>query len=273
MEEQVLIPPIVVGIDGSPASAPALVWAAETAALRRCPLHVVHAVRVGEFDTDAQSQKLLAWADRRLTRFGTRLLDVTMSVRQGDAAAVLSHAAEEAQLLVLGRRGYGRDPEALLGSTALACTTDSPGPTVVVPPEWRAFRRGVPEGGGGCLVVGVGGSPHSQAPVEFAFSEAAQRQVALTAVHAGPPEQDALLFADALAGWREKYPEVAVTERVELTYPATALIRAAAHADLLVVGAPGHECAGSPLGSSTQTVLRHAACPVAVVPSPKERTS
>lgn len=270
MGDVLRVPSIVVGVDGSSTGVSALEWAADTAALWRCPLHLVHAARADEFDIDAQSQRILAWADRRLARTGRRHLEVTMSVRRGVPVAVLSQAGATAQLLVLGRRGSGslRCPELMLGATALACATRSPTPVVVVPTKWPV-RVGQAQVRGRCLVIGVDGSPAGQAAIEFAFTEAAERNLSLTAVYAGSPKEGAPLLDDALATWREKYPDIAVTERVERSRPAATLIRTAARAALLVVGARGD---GSPLGSVTQAVLRHAACPVAVVPSLKERT-
>ncbi|MEO6090265.1 MAG: universal stress protein [Umezawaea sp.] len=61
--------------------------------------------------------------------------------------------------------------------------------------------------------------------------------------------------------WLENAPEV--TEAVLLGDPAVELH----HADLLVLGAHGHgKAAGVLLGSVVSECLRHAACPVVVIP-------
>jgi nucleotide-binding universal stress UspA family protein len=75
-------------------------------------------------------------------------------------------------------------------------------------------------------------------------------------------------LSEALAGWREKYPDVVVHSGVIRDHPVSGLLTTAAAQDLLVVGSRGrHALAGTLLGSVSQGVLHHAACPVALVPS------
>ena len=73
-------------------------------------------------------------------------------------------------------------------------------------------------------------------------------------------------LSEQLAGWREKYPDVPVTEVVERSHPVEALVRASRTADLVVVGCRGRGgFGGMLLGSVSQGLIRHADCPVAVV--------
>ena len=75
-------------------------------------------------------------------------------------------------------------------------------------------------------------------------------------------------LADALAPWREKYPEVEVEAIVEMGNPTNALHRHAADADLLVIGSRGHGViTGMLLGSIARTVLYMADVPAVVVRS------
>jgi nucleotide-binding universal stress UspA family protein len=61
---------------------------------------------------------------------------VSVRVAVGRAAEALPHAAEGADLLVVGSRGRGGFRSMLLGSVSLACALHSPCPvTVVRPPE------------------------------------------------------------------------------------------------------------------------------------------
>jgi nucleotide-binding universal stress UspA family protein len=136
------------------------------------------------------------------------------------------------------------------------------------------------------VVVGVDGSPGSAAAVEFAYAEAAARGGALIAVYAwtvlpshnlGPinrhhydmtearQEADRVL-AEQLAGWPEKYPDIAVIRRaVHSLDPARTLMDQAYHAALLVVGPRGHHTiAELLLGSVSAAVVRHCPVPVAV---------
>jgi len=78
---------------------------------------------------------------------------------------------------------------------------------------------------------------------------------------------------ELLDPWQRKHPEVAVAVRVHRAVnPGTAgncLVEASKKADLLVLGMraeAGHRHANR-LGPVAHTVLHHAHCPVAVVPS------
>jgi nucleotide-binding universal stress UspA family protein len=137
-------------------------------------------------------------------------------------------------------------------------------------------------------VVGVDGSEPSHAAVAFAFAEADRLDTALVAVHAwaaplptGPGEaaavlasgddraryaQAAQLLADAVATGRQRYPDVPVDERLVETGALGALLDAAEHPAMIVVGSRGHGgFTGLLLSSTSQSVLHHASCPVAVI--------
>jgi len=75
------------------------------------------------------------------------------------------------------------------------------------------------------------------------------------------------LLAERLAGWRLKYPEVAVTELVvQGVGAAHALVEQSERAQLLVVGSRGRRTVtGLVLGSVSHAVLHRSHCPVAVV--------
>jgi nucleotide-binding universal stress UspA family protein len=76
-------------------------------------------------------------------------------------------------------------------------------------------------------------------------------------------------LSEALAGWREKYPDVPVRRpEVIREHPTAGLVMASAAQYLLVVGNRGrHALAGTLLGSVSQGVLHRANCPVAVIPT------
>jgi nucleotide-binding universal stress UspA family protein len=120
----------------------------------------------------------------------------------------------------------------------------------------------------GPVVVGVDGSAGSGAAVGFAFEEAARRGTGLTAVHAwGALEgAESRVLSESLAGWSQRYPEVAVRQELVRGRPAAALIEQSRSAQLVVTGARGRgSFAGLLLGSVSQAVLHHAECPVVVV--------
>jgi len=82
------------------------------------------------------------------------------------------------------------------------------------------------------------------------------------------PERADEWLSEALAGWREQYPDVTVHPEVIRDHPVAGLVLASSAQYLLVVGTTGHNALpGALLGSVSQGVLHHATCPVAVVPT------
>jgi nucleotide-binding universal stress UspA family protein len=70
-----------------------------------------------------------------------------------------------------------------------------------------------------------------------------------------------------LAPWRTAFPEVEVEVRVAHDDAAKALVEASREADLLVIVRRSHGVpAATHLGGTARALLRHAACPVMVVP-------
>lgn len=85
-----------------------------------------------------------------------------------------------------------------------------------------------------------------------------------------PPERDGAeatqVLAEAVAGRRDRYPDLKVDLRVVRGHPGHALITASAGAQLVVVGTRGRGgLAGLLLGSVSHAVLHHAGCPVMLV--------
>jgi hypothetical protein len=85
----------------------------------------------------------------------------------------------------------------------------------------------------GPIVVGVDGSPLSDAAVVFAFEAAYARRAPLIAVRAlSSAEQEGDMSA-RLSAWQAKYPEVELSQRVVKDRPAHALLRAAEGVQLI----------------------------------------
>jgi nucleotide-binding universal stress UspA family protein len=183
--------------------------------------------------------------------------------------------SRSAQLVVIGDRGLGGVAGLLVGSVAFGLAAHGACPTVVV--------RGRADAAAGPVVVGVDGSSVSEAAVAFAFEEATARRAPLVAVHVwwdllldpvtlpsldwdGMAERERAQLAERLAGWREKYPDVAVELSVARDHPAGVLVEHARRAQLVVVGSHGRGgAAGLVLGSVSHAVLHRADCPVAIV--------
>ncbi|HEX6257724.1 MAG TPA: universal stress protein [Euzebyales bacterium] len=143
---------IVVGVDGSDKSIRALRWAVEEARLRDVPLtavYVYRSLREGSpFDAyadveESQLEELerqgggtaLGKLDRLLSDAGD-LSDIKIEreVDPGSPAKVLiSDAADESTLLVVGSRGHGGFSGLLLGSVSQQCLHHAKGPVVVTP--------------------------------------------------------------------------------------------------------------------------------------------
>jgi nucleotide-binding universal stress UspA family protein len=71
-------------------------------------------------------------------------------------------------------------------------------------------------------------------------------------------------FAEALAGFTEKYPDVPVTERLVAGRVVESLVEAVADADQLVVGSRQHRALARYFGSVSRSVVEHAPCTVTV---------
>jgi nucleotide-binding universal stress UspA family protein len=139
---------IVVGVDGSAGAQAALEWAAAEARLRGDTLRIVHAWHlpaatygsggfvppVGitwEDDLEAAARQGL---DKTIDAAAEQLagIEVERRLGEGPAAVVLTEAAQDADLLVVGSRGLGGFKELLLGSVGHQSAQHAPCPVVIV---------------------------------------------------------------------------------------------------------------------------------------------
>lgn len=133
---------IVIGVDGTPSSAAALRWAAAEAARRGSWLRAIHVYdpprivgaasrrRISELAT-AMRAEAHAWVVEALGE--DRTARVTVDAIPGDPGPVLVEAANRADLLVLGVRGYGRYSYLAVPKVARFCLGRCRAPVVVVP--------------------------------------------------------------------------------------------------------------------------------------------
>jgi nucleotide-binding universal stress UspA family protein len=139
---------IVVGVDGSEGARVALDWAAAEARLRGARLRAVYAWHLPaaaygsggfvpamgptwEDDLEQAATAALASALEAATETLAGI-EVERRVGEGSASTVLTDAAEDADLLVVGSRGLGGFKELLLGSVGHQCAQRSPCPIVIV---------------------------------------------------------------------------------------------------------------------------------------------
>ncbi|WP_236794276.1 universal stress protein [Amycolatopsis sp. GM8] len=285
---------LVVGVDGARGMPRAVRWAAREAAQRHRGLRLVHATDELSLNyphslpvsddvravARMRGQRLLR-AARDAAREVAPDLHVEVELSHEAPAAVLLEEARSAALMVLGTPGLRPLGRVFGGSLSTALAAHAACPVALVRPH-VAEDESPSEGP---VVVGVDGSPSSEEAVALAFEEASWRDAPLVAVHTWDdafvaavfeqthwtPDEDAVeareseVLAERLAGWQEKYPDVVVRRMVTRGRPAVALLDLADAAQLLVVGSRGRGgFAGMLLGSTSQSVMSYALCPVIV---------
>ncbi|MET8142569.1 universal stress protein [Sphaerisporangium sp. NPDC005288] len=285
---------VTVAVDGSPSALAAVDWAADDAARAGGALRIVHVRepwaneypfhRVEGFD-----QSLTDYCEGVLAKAAERAgerapgLAVTTELVTGAVVERLLDESGRADAIVLGSRGMGGFTGLMVGSVGVALAGHAAGPVVVV--------RDLPRERFGEIAVGVDGSPHSEAALEFAFEQARRREARVHAVYAWAVpvfsplaagytdvmrdvfESGTQRLRQWLAPWRERYPEVPVAESAVCGHPTPALVEASEKADLLVAGSRGlGGFRGAVLGSVGHGALHGSHCPVAVV-RPREEAA
>ncbi|WP_433790140.1 universal stress protein [Actinoplanes sp. CA-252034] len=137
---------IVVGVDGSEGGRRALDWAATEADARGGAVRAVIAwswngldygpvTAVTPLEEDAlAAQVVTAEVDALVHRRGSRV-PVTGEAIEGSPADVLTIAAHDADLLVLGSHGHSRVRHTVLGSVSESCIRKATCPVVVIPAQ------------------------------------------------------------------------------------------------------------------------------------------
>lgn len=281
---------VVVGVDGSPESLAALDVAVREATLRGAPLRVLHGLVVPylqvltgpslpDDDLHRHANRIVADALARARNVAPDIA-ATGEVFAASGAQALINRSRGAALVVIGDRGLGAFTGMLIGSVAIHVAAHAMCPVLVVR---GSVDPALP------VLLATDGSPANDPAVGFAFEEAALRDAPLTALRvwshpasrapgdmqplvyeeASVDEEEAAVLTAALARWTERSPLVDVRRVVVHGRVRKTIIEATQDAQLVVVGARGHGgFAGLLLGSVSQAVLRHASCPVAIVPHP-----
>jgi nucleotide-binding universal stress UspA family protein len=280
---------VLVAVDGSAESEAAVRWAAEEAALRHLPITLMHVVvpvvvsyPVRYLKADYQrwqeenAESVLDAASTIAQQATDVELTIQREVRHGGAATELIVCSKKSAITVVGSRGLGALGAGLLGSVSRGLLHYSTQPVAVIRARESLSDRSLP------VLVGIDGSPASEAATALAYDEASRRGVDLVALHAwsdvstampGGPEQDvyeqegAEILGERLAGWQDEYPDVKVWRKIVRDQPARWLLEEAKRAQLVVVGSRGRGgFTRLMLGSVSTTVAESSATPVVVVP-------
>jgi nucleotide-binding universal stress UspA family protein len=142
-------PQIVVGVDGSAAGRRAFHWAALEARQRGASVRALIAWR---WDTAEQVDAISsAGADEASQTISRELQSLPADLRnavtiatetvEGRPADVLTKAAQQADLLLLGSHGHSHRLQQVLGSVAEECVRNAVCPVVVLPPGFSGLSR------------------------------------------------------------------------------------------------------------------------------------
>lgn len=272
---------IVVGYDGSAQAARAVRWAAEQAALRNCPLHLVHctlwprpAHDLGSVPGVADSgpeRSAQVTTDEGLAHVKQVApgVEVRTSLVYGWPSVHLPKISAGEELLVVGSRGIGGFVGLLVGSVSLEMAATAACPVAVIRSDEHAD---------GPVVVAIDNSG-STAALEDACTLAGVTGADLIVVHVehapagyrmlrdpvdAYPAAEALLDS-AVSTARDLAPGITVEKQLltDTSIPR-GILNAAQGARITVVGTKGHGLIKGTIGSTAHAVLHHAKGPVLI---------
>ena len=280
--------PIVVGVDSSDSARHAAEWAADLAAVHRCPLHLVHVVP--GYGGDAAPSGTPNWLREvaaAAVRSGADATDT--QIVSGGTDRLLLGRSEGARLLVVGSYGEAAWSGMLAGRVGLALVEQAPCAVAVI----RGSAPLLAPPRSGPVVVGVGGWNTSLRALELGADLALATGAELLAVRAftevdGSGTAAHLRHEDwaqlvAIAGTEVDEALTRVLEhrsgvrfRREVVAGTTlrVLMDLARTARMIVVGQrDGRGPAGvMRLGSTSRGLVEFAPCPVVVSPAAAAHT-
>jgi nucleotide-binding universal stress UspA family protein len=284
---------IVVGVDGSDSSKEALRWALAEAKRNSMSVHVLSTwsypwmvaapAPIGTAGpppdemAEASAAGLAALVE---TIANGSDVEISQEVLQGDTASALLDAGENAELLIVGSRGRSAFKRAVLGSVSSKVVAHAACPVIVVP------EGATPDDSERVVVVGVDGSPNSEAALRWAVEQAEPGRDEVMAVHVvhNPArrnveralelvDQEVQAAAEALAPVVDPAGDRADERGVKFTMDIVAgdarevLFERGIAADLVVVGVRGDGGVSSMLmGSIATYMVHHLPGAIAVVP-------
>jgi nucleotide-binding universal stress UspA family protein len=282
--------PIVVGVDGTPASNAAVRYGAAEAARVDADLLLVHvasdttsllAMLPGLYRVPAADPK--SFGRRVLLDAAKQVVDILPGKRisgaiiAGSVADGLLSVAEQARLLVLGDQHRPLVGRMFTGSVLVGVAARARRPVVAVPASWEAGHRRP-------IVAAVKDPDDSAGLVRRAHEIARARDARLVLLHAWQlpvgyddmialrvdEEQWAKEVTSSLQGLvdavHDQFADVEVELRVVHGQPAHVLCAASHDADLVLLCRRPHGVPWGHLGATGRAVLRESSCPVEVLP-------
>ncbi|MGD1236931.1 universal stress protein [Mycobacterium seoulense] len=282
---------VLVCVDGSAASDAAVAWGTREAVMRGLPITLMHAVPpvvvgwpVGQLYADMpewqqdSAQHVIDQARKvlRATLGDSEPPEIRTETVYSAIVPALIEASKDAWMLVAGSQGLGALGRLLLGSVTAGLLHYAHCPVAVIHSEEGAVPDSTAP-----VVLGIDGSPASEAATALAFDEASRRGVGLVALHVWSDvgvfpilgmdwhdreKEGQEILGERLAGWQERYPDVHVERKLFCDKPSEWLLQESERAQLLVVGSRGRGgFPGMLLGSVSSAVAQSARIPVLVV--------
>jgi nucleotide-binding universal stress UspA family protein len=283
---------IIVAVDGSAESDAAISWAAREVSMRHehvTLMHVVQPVALS-WPVSPEQTTVAEWQEDNAKHVMDHARDCLSAaldlphppdfrteVLHAHPVDALVDASKDARMIVVGSHGKGVLGRLLMGSVSRGVVEHAHCPVAVV----HSDEGSAPVHPTAPVLLGVDGSPASEAATAWAFDEASRRGVALVALHAWSDigvfpilgmdwrtyqDQGEEVLGERLAGWQERYPDVHVSRRLVCDTPARWLIEESQNAQQVVVGRHGRGgFNGMRLGAVAAAVAQSAKVPVIVV--------
>ncbi|MCX4768694.1 universal stress protein [Streptomyces sp. NBC_01285] len=309
----VVLRPVTVGLNGTPESLAAAGWGAHEAMVRNRPLLLVSAWEWQPYShaplasTEMPEQRSRRLPEEAANHLAHRYPGLGIATKQltGPPPEMLCQAAAEAEMLVLGTTGLGALTGFLMGSVAMATVAHTHRPVVLVRPGSSAATFPAEDGAArempvsekddvrdGPVLAAIDLGPTTDGVLQFAFEAAAAHSGDVQVIYSWNPPvgyvqgiggdlrwradiaaEGAGVVHALLGPWREKYPEVSITERPEVGSPGRHLVGAAASSSLVVIGRRTNRYwpRKPRIGHVAHAVLHHSPAPVAVIPQDSPR--